>query len=75
MARAGKVKIDRERCKGCALCSAFCPKKIIKPSGDVNSFGYHPAEVRDLKNCTGCGICALVCPDVAIIITRKEEAA
>lgn len=74
MAKSAKIEIDRERCKECELCAAFCPKKIIRPSPDVNSFGYHPAELFDPNRCTGCGICALVCPDVAIII-RKEEAA
>lgn len=74
MAKPAFIEIDRERCKGCELCAAFCPKKTIRPSLDTNSFGYHPAELFDPVRCTGCGICALACPDTAIVV-RKEEAA
>ncbi|MCB2189518.1 MAG: ferredoxin family protein [Deltaproteobacteria bacterium] len=70
----GKITIDRERCKGCQLCIAVCPKKQIKVSGDLNAKGYYPAEFcegEDQEGCTGCSLCALVCPDVAIEVYRE----
>lgn len=73
MAKAS-VNIEQKRCKGCALCVFFCPKKILRSSQEINSFGYHPAEADDPKKCTGCGICALVCPDAAITVQKEETA-
>lgn len=38
----GAVEIDRERCKGCDLCVAACPKDVLllQPK-EVNDRGYH----------------------------------
>ncbi len=62
------VTFDRDRCKGCELCSFQCPQKIIGMSSLINTKGYFPAELKDPARCIGCMICALVCPDVAISI-------
>ncbi|MHC4580561.1 MAG: 4Fe-4S binding protein, partial [Planctomycetota bacterium] len=37
---AGKIKIDTERCKGCGLCVAVCPKGIIVICAKSNRHGY-----------------------------------
>lgn len=68
-----KTEIDREKCKGCGLCIAFCPKKVLKLSEDreTNEKGYQFARVVKQENCTGCANCAIICPDVCIEI-RKE---
>jgi len=66
----GKIVIDRELCKGCELCIAFCPKKLIAPSDKLNAAGYLPAEFKDGGECTGCASCATVCPEVAIEVYR-----
>ena len=76
----GKIEIDRELCKGCCLCMAVCPKKLIEVSEGLNKKGYYPAEFKetggegtdDLK-CTGCALCAVMCPDVAIVVYRAEK--
>ncbi len=74
MARRFKVVFDAERCKGCELCSNFCPKHIISmEAGTVNSKGYHPAAVTDMAACIGCSSCALMCPDCCISIYELEE--
>lgn len=62
-----KVIINEALCKGCALCTAVCPKKILKLSESrINSKGYFPAECTDNEKCIGCTFCAMICPDVAI---------
>jgi 2-oxoglutarate ferredoxin oxidoreductase subunit delta len=68
---AGKIKIDTERCKGCGLCVAVCPKKGIAISKKSNKSGYFPAEAAN-SDCTGCAVCAIVCPDAAIEVYCDE---
>jgi 2-oxoglutarate ferredoxin oxidoreductase subunit delta len=68
---AGKITIDIEKCKGCGLCVAVCPKGSIVICEQSNSKGDYPA--RPTKDeCTGCALCALVCPDVAIEVHRDN---
>ncbi len=69
-----RVTFLEERCKGCQLCTAVCPKGIIVMSGSTNELGYHPATVLEQDKCTGCALCALVCPDMAIEVEREEKA-
>ncbi|HHW95041.1 MAG TPA: 4Fe-4S dicluster domain-containing protein [Mogibacterium sp.] len=57
-----KVNTDVERCKGCYLCIANCPKEAIKKSGKVNLKGYEYIIV-DNDKCISCGSCYQVCPD------------
>ncbi|HRR36389.1 MAG TPA: 4Fe-4S binding protein, partial [Clostridia bacterium] len=43
-----KAIIDETKCKGCGLCVAACPRKILVLSPDkINSKGYRPAQVVD----------------------------
>ncbi len=66
----GKIIINRERCKACALCALACPKQLIIFSKEVNLQGFYPAEPRLDNECTGCALCAESCPDVAIEVWR-----
>jgi len=68
---AGKIIIDTERCKGCGLCVAVCPKSIIIISKNSNSIGYFPAQT-DNSDCTGCGACAIICPEAIIEVLRDD---
>lgn len=74
-ARSSFVVIDTERCKGCHLCVAFCPKEVLRAASHINRMGYTPAEVDEKKanECTGCGICAMMCPDIAISVHRLNK--
>ncbi len=72
----GKIEIDREKCKGCHLCVAFCPNQCIQVSKDINSKGYYPADFKPEEaaegkdGCSGCAMCAVMCPDLAIEVYR-----
>ncbi len=65
-----RIVIDQELCKGCGLCSSFCPKNLIGLSDKLNAAGYLPASFKENTDCTGCTSCALVCPEVAIEVYR-----
>ena len=62
------IKIDKQRCKGCCLCVAECPRANIRMSELFNEAGNHYAEIIDADDCTGCALCCQMCPDVAIRI-------
>jgi 2-oxoglutarate ferredoxin oxidoreductase subunit delta len=66
----GHIEIDRELCKGCEICIAFCTKGIIALSDERNASGYQSAFFDDNGKCTGCANCAVVCPEVAIEVYR-----
>ena len=66
----GYIEVDRELCKGCQICVAFCPKAVIAPYVKVNAAGYLPVTPSNNGECTGCGVCATVCPEVAIEVYR-----
>ncbi|ACV68690.1 4Fe-4S dicluster domain-containing protein [Desulfohalobium retbaense] len=63
-----KVWVYPDWCKGCGLCVAFCPGKVL----ELNEQG--KAEVVHPEECINCGFCELHCPDFAIVVTPKEGA-
>ncbi|MCC8191604.1 MAG: 4Fe-4S binding protein [Ruminococcus sp.] len=66
-----KMTVNFERCKGCALCTTACPKKIVEIQKEKrNSKGYYTAVCVDEQKCIGCGMCYTMCPDCAIIVER-----
>ena len=70
---AGKIEINKERCKGCQVCVEICPQGVIEVSPETNKKGYYFARPCG-EGCTGCALCALVCPDVAITVYREDKA-
>ena len=54
------IAIRSDWCKGCGICAAFCPKKVLEL--DENE----KATVVRQDQCTQCGLCELHCPDMAI---------
>jgi len=73
MAKAAKKKgqasiaINRDFCKGCGICVAFCPKHVLELDEDEK------AVVKRVKDCTACGLCELRCPDMAIEVQTEPE--
>jgi len=65
-----KINIDQDKCKGCALCIFFCPKKEIKLGEKLNKKGVNPAVFQDAGKCAGCGFCAVICPDSCIEVYK-----
>lgn len=72
-ARRYSVQIDRDRCKGCELCVAVCPRQVLEISDKINSRGYHFARIAESAACIGCAQCSDMCPDVAIGITEELD--
>ena len=61
-----EVRVLEEYCKGCGLCVAACPKKILYLREEVDRRGVHVAAAHKEIACTGCANCAVMCPDAAI---------
>jgi len=68
----GKIEIDSQRCKGCGLCIAACPKKHIHLADEPDVRGIRVACFDMEHDCTGCGFCYVICPDVAVTVYRKK---
>lgn len=69
----GTVVMNAEECKGCGLCVAACPPKVLHLSGQLNHYGYHPAAYLGV-GCTGCGICFFACPEPGGITVLRRAA-
>lgn len=70
----GAIVVNTDRCKGCGLCIAACPKQAIAMADKkVNVSGYPYVEPSaQADTCTGCTSCAIVCPDGCITVYRKK---
>jgi 2-oxoglutarate ferredoxin oxidoreductase subunit delta len=61
-----ELVINREWCKGCGICTGFCPKKVLEIDSREKAIAVHPEE------CICCRLCELRCPDLAIEIVMDE---
>ena len=64
--RKFRITINDEWCKGCEICVAFCPEKVLVMEKDK-------VKVYDLDACTGCQLCEIYCPDFAIKVDRHKN--
>ena len=62
----GCLTLETEECKGCGMCIAACPPKVLALSPSLNRYGYHPVKYLG-EGCTGCGICFFACPEPGAI--------
>ena len=60
------INIIAERCKGCNICAALCPQKVL----ELDTLG--KIQEKDNDACIACGQCELRCPDYAIYVTKEE---
>lgn len=61
------IDINEKWCKGCGICIAFCPAKVLVAREDGK------AAVANIEACTRCGLCELRCPDYAISVGGKQH--
>ncbi len=57
--------INREWCKGCGICVAFCPKEVLELDEEEKAFAAR------LQDCIACKLCEMRCPDFAIEIITE----
>ena len=62
----GTLVIEAGKCKGCELCIAACPPKVLVMSTDVNETGYRYPQLT--PGCTGCTACQMICPDFVFTV-------
>jgi 2-oxoglutarate ferredoxin oxidoreductase subunit delta len=68
------LEIAADRCKGCGLCVAVCPKHVLALElSFVNDHGYHPVRLTDAAACTSCALCARICPDTAFTVYARPK--
>ncbi len=66
----GKIRVkehftNREWCKGCGICVAFCPKHVWDLDEEEK------AVARRAQDCICCKLCELRCPDLAIEVLTE----
>ena len=67
----GRIIIEEDKCKGCALCVYQCPVHILElDTSTTNKKGYTPLRVTDPDKCIACTFCAMICPDSVITVER-----
>ncbi|MFB0524858.1 MAG: 4Fe-4S dicluster domain-containing protein [Phycisphaerae bacterium] len=66
----GKLKVDIDKCIGCAGCANVCPSRAI----EVTDFGEGWRRIQfHLTRCISCGRCEEVCPEEAVKLTNQFE--
>ena len=63
------IEVNRDFCKGCGICVAFCPKEVLELDD------HEKAAVKRLEKCNACGLCELRCPDIAIEVLSAKQGA
>jgi len=54
-------------CKGCGICVALCPQKVLALDESDKVQAAHP------ERCVNCQLCQFICPDLAIEVTVKGQ--
>ena len=67
-----EIIIDDGYCKGCFLCIAVCPKKVLTRGDKRSRAGYSMPRVENLEECISCGLCEMTCPDMALTVVQEK---
>jgi 2-oxoglutarate ferredoxin oxidoreductase subunit delta len=59
-------RVNRDWCKGCGICVAFCPKTVLELDAKDK------VVAARLEDCIACRLCELRCPDLAIEVVVEE---
>ena len=59
-------RINRDWCKGCGICVAFCPKTVLALDDKDK------AVAARIEDCIACRLCELRCPDLAIEVETED---
>ncbi len=68
------VVVSEDLCKGCGICIAMCPMKVLEKSDKLSKRGFYVPVPAKQEKCTGCLLCQHYCPDFAIYVIRGGEA-
>ena len=60
------IFINRDWCKGCGICAAFCPEGVLGLDENEKAVALNP------EKCVCCGMCELRCPDMAVTVTGEN---
>ena len=60
------ITVDKACCKGCNICLAVCPKKVLVKSKKRNKYGTTMPNISKIEECVVCRMCEKLCPDGAI---------
>ncbi len=63
----GRVTVFPNWCKGCGLCVALCPVKVLEQDEEGRIVVAYP------ERCTACRWCELHCPDFALFVSEVEK--
>lgn len=69
MPRKKRLELNRDWCKGCRICVAFCPKNVLEMGDDDK------VVIAREDDCIYCRDCELRCPDLAIAVVAVEPVA
>jgi len=61
-----ELVVNAAWCKGCGICAAFCPRKVLE-------IKHEKVVIANLEACIKCGQCELRCPDYAIFVREVEK--
>jgi 2-oxoglutarate ferredoxin oxidoreductase subunit delta len=53
-------------CKGCGICAAFCPRKVLE-------IKHEKVVIANPEACVKCALCELRCPDYAIYVKEVQK--
>ena len=68
------ARSDRERCKGCGVCSKRCPIQAIPRVPDPDPrFRKHGRPAVDESLCVGCGVCTVKCTSGAMKLHPRKQ--